>query len=81
MTKRFELGKNYTVEFEDGIATGCCVEIRETLSSKEVVFEIGYKYYRCDVFDSYDPSTCSYSEQAEFGEWLTAFATWKEVEA
>ena len=79
MTKKFELGKQYTVEFnEDGIATGTCVEIKETLSSKEIVLEVNYKYYRCDVFDSYEPSTCSYSEQAEFGCLMTSFAAWEE---
>ena len=76
---KFELGENYTIEFGGNTATGRCVEIKETLSDKEVVFEIGYKYYRCDVYDSYEPSTCLYSEQADFGEEFISFAAWKEV--
>lgn len=77
--KKFEIGKSYKIEFEDGLATGRCVEIKETLSDKEVVFEIGYKYYRCDAYDSYEPSTCAYSEYAECGDYMSSFAVWEEV--
>ena len=79
MFKKFELGKSYTIEFEDGLAEGRCVRITESLNDKEVVFEIGYKYYTCDVYDSYDPSTSTYSEYAEWGDCMASFAAW-EVE-
>lgn len=76
---KFELGENYIIEFPDDNYIGQCVEIKETLSGKEVVFEVGYQYYRCEVYDSYEPTTCLYSEQADFCEGICSFAAWKEV--
>lgn len=76
---KFKLGASYSAKYGDDQVEATVVEIRETLRSKDVVFEVGYREIRVeDIGIEYIPSTCEYAESAEIDDYFYCFAEGEE---